>query len=218
MSKNPKQQNRYRQIGRAVGVMAIVIGVVGLIASTLLWQNNQNNDSDVLTGLPAQVERENAPASSDKETTEETFPRLEIPTTDTKAHLETVGIDDSGNMAAPTTSDVVSRYENSPVPGDGGNTVLAGHVDTLHGHRGGVFGSLDQLEEGDEVLFITEDEEELTYRVTTQNIYGHDEAPAAAVFGQDGPERLTLITCSGAWMDEQDTYQDRLVVVAERVE
>ena len=208
-----EKMKRRRQIGRVAGIGAVIFGMVGIGGTVWLWQDSLDEDENVTIGLPAQLEREEAPKPTEEETTEETFPRLEIPRINTKAGIEIVGLDDNGNMAAPTTSDVIARYENSATPGGGGNSVLAGHVDTIDDARGGVFGALDKINIGDEIVYITEDEE-LKYRVATKDIYKYDEEPDGGVFGQEGAERLTLITCSGTWIDDQDTYQDRLVVVA----
>jgi len=155
-------------------------------------------------------------ASTDNQTTE--LPRLELPQFDVSAPIESVGRNEDGNMREPSRSNIVSWYERGAFPGNEGNAVLAGHVDTPESPRGGIFGDLDQLDPGDEINFITEANEAITYRVSTMDVYPYDNAPLSEIFGETSYDRLTLITCSGHWNSELSIYEDRLIVVADRID
>jgi LPXTG-site transpeptidase (sortase) family protein len=89
-----------------------------------------------------------------------------------------------------------------------GNTVLVGH---LTGAAGSVFGHLDQLEAGDEIVAVSRG---LEYTFTVSATWvgpGDDSSPLAATT----TPRLTLMTCTGTWDPIGREYSDRLWVVAE---
>ena len=94
-----------------------------------------------------------------------------------------------------------------------GNVVLSGHVDLRDG-RAGIFRKLPELQTGDQILIVYEGNER-TYAVSElMNVEPEDLTP---LYPTDF-ERLTLITCDVETYDFfQDTYQKRVVVVAERI-
>lgn len=94
-----------------------------------------------------------------------------------------------------------------------GNVVLSGHVDLRDG-RAGIFRKLPELQAGDQILIIYEGNER-TYAVSElMNVEPEDLTP---LYPTDF-ERLTLITCDvETYNFFQDTYQKRVVVVAERI-
>lgn len=92
-----------------------------------------------------------------------------------------------------------------------GNIALAGHVETAEG-RNGVFASVKNLKQGDLVI-LKNGREERRYRVSSvSTVAPNDLTPLYPT----ATEQLTLITC-GSYNFFQDAYQDRIVVVAERV-
>ena len=104
--------------------------------------------------------------------------------------------------------DRVGHLEGTSLPGQPGNTVLAGHV-TLYEGGWGPFAQLSTLQVGDRV-FIVEGNHMLVFQVTETRLVTPVEL--SVVFPT--PEtRLTLITCS-AWSASDGAYMQRLVVVA----
>jgi hypothetical protein len=89
-----------------------------------------------------------------------------------------------------------------------GNTLLIGH---LRGPGGDVFGHLDRVKLGDEVVAVSRG---LEYRFVASSIAvlpNTDQTPLQAT---DTP-RLTLMTCTGTWNPITDEYSHRLWVIAE---
>ena len=206
---------RRRAYMKFLGLGLAVVGLAGLVWAWLIWLGDAAEPNKVQ--LPGSDVRSQAPESSEEPVDEGTLPRLEIAGLDVAARIEEVGQDESGNMREPSASDVVAIYNGNPSPGESGNSVLAGHVDTRSDFQGGIFGRLDEIAVGDGVDYYVDENTQYTYRVISREVYPYDDAPNSQIFSDDGEERLTLITCSGRWEDEAQTYDQRLVVVAERV-
>ena len=93
--------------------------------------------------------------------------------------------------------------------GEGGNIVLAGHVESAAGTPG-PFAHLFEASEGD-VVIVREGLREEHFVVTSIE---YAEPTDVSYVAQDGKRRLTLITCTD-WDWEQNTYLGRLIVIAE---
>ena len=137
--------------------------------------------------------------------------RLIIPKLGIDAEVQDVGVTASGNMGVPSNFTDVGWYKYGVVPGGSGSAVMAGHVDNGLG-LAGVFKRLGELEEGDEILIERIDGERLTFVVTGKRSYAYDAVPTDIVFNPSGSTRLNLITCEGAWVKSEKTYDQRLVV------
>lgn len=92
-----------------------------------------------------------------------------------------------------------------------GNIVLSGHVELSDGRRG-IFAGLDEMQIG-ETIILTRNGADHYYRVVDMMTVAPDDLTPVYPT-QD--ERLTLITCTG-YDFFSDTYEERQVVVAERV-
>jgi sortase A len=136
--------------------------------------------------------------------------RLQIDAIDVDAAMEYVGVDDDGNMDVPQEWENVAWYEPGTVPGDVGNSVIAGHYDSYTDPA--VFFDLNELEVGDIVRVITEDREELEFEVTELELVHVDEADTSKIFGETDERNLNLITCEGAWDPDAGMYDERLIV------
>src|SRR3990167_2224413 len=102
--------------------------------------------------------------------------RLIIARIGVDAHIENLGIDQNGNMGIPARWEDVGWYELGARPGEAGNGVIAGHLDTDRGAPA-AFYRLSQLVEGDTVEVINTDGNVLTFRVTGKEIYPYDQVP-----------------------------------------
>lgn len=142
--------------------------------------------------------------------------RMRIAEIDVDAPLVTVGIDQDGNMAAPTAGDVIGWYDFSGQPGEGsGNAVFAGHRD-LRGYGPAVFWDLEQLQHGDLIEVELADGTEIRYQVTGMESYPVDQVDMREILASTDRETLTLITCAGAF--ENGDYEDRHIVRAVRMD
>jgi sortase A len=137
--------------------------------------------------------------------------RLIIPKLNIDADVQEVGINAAGNMGVPNNFTDVAWYKYGVVPGGPGSAVMAGHVDNGLGLNG-VFKKLGELEPGDEIIIERRDGKRLAFVVTGKRSYPYDQVPTGIVFNPSGSTRLNLITCEGAWVKTEKTYDQRLVV------
>jgi sortase A len=141
---------------------------------------------------------------------------LSIPSIEVEGPVENVGILDNGEMGVPDAAEKIGWFEPGVKPGERGNAVMAGHVDSRSGPS--VFYDLKETEAGDEVQVTDENGRELTFEVTSVVQYDRREAPIQEIFGSTDKRRLNLITCTGTFNQEYGTHDDRLVVYTELVE
>lgn len=139
--------------------------------------------------------------------------RIRIPSIGVDAAVQHVGVNALGNMAAPKGYDDAGWYELGTVPGQAGSAVLAGHVDNGLA-LAGVFKRLEELPAGAEIYIDTQGGETLRFTVERSESYGYQTVPLETVFNANDQPRLNLITCAGAWLKGEKTYDQRLVVYA----
>jgi LPXTG-site transpeptidase (sortase) family protein len=147
--------------------------------------------------------------------------RLVIPEINVDAPLESKTVQEDGVMPMPSGPEVVAVYDFSVYqPGEehrvgfGGNAVLSGHVDYIR-YGPAVFWDLSELKPGDEVQVALDDGTEYRYAVVWNEKWPIEQVPWDKVFGVNGHDAVTLITCGGSW--DGSEYSDRRAVRAERV-
>jgi sortase (surface protein transpeptidase) len=161
---------------------------------------------------------------------------LRIPSLRISAAVLGVGINSKNVMDTPTGSanDPVWRkvfwYRGGGIPGTASTATIAGHVDDVLG-RPAIFARLGKLEPGDPIVVHDNrtgvDANFLVTKTVTYTLQQTiDPAVLAQVYGPgpvagqgpqpspDGLSHLTLITCTGHWVNGWGTYDHRLVVYA----
>lgn len=142
---------------------------------------------------------------------------LKIPSLNIEAPIEQVAIAADGSMDVPKLPFDVAWYELGPRPGETGSAVIAGHVNWKGGAKA-IFTDLDKLKPGDQVTIEDDQGVLVTFVVQRSEIYNAD-ADATDIFtSSDGKAHLNLITCSGEWNKQTDSYSQRLVVFTEILE
>lgn len=140
--------------------------------------------------------------------------RVQVARLDVRASVQPVGVGADGAMVIPKDARRVGWYRFGPAPGHlEGSAVLAGHVDSRTQGQG-VFFRLAAIEVGDVILLTQAGGAKLTYRVVARESLEKERLPTEELFARDGPPRLTLITCSGAYIPSLGGYQSNLVVTA----
>ncbi len=114
-------------------------------------------------------------------------------------------------MDIPSTGHEIGWFEPGFLPGAQGNAVMAGHLDTELGETA-VFWELRTLKAGDTVEVVRADGTIKKFIVTHQTTYDAQNAPMQELFGNSTGAHLNLITCNGAWQQDLQTYDKRLVV------
>jgi LPXTG-site transpeptidase (sortase) family protein len=143
--------------------------------------------------------------------------RLQIPALSIDANVQYVGINGKGNMGVPNNFTDVAWYKDGTVPGQLGSAVIDGHVDNGLG-LDGVFKHLSDIKIGDDIYVETADQQNVMHFVVDDiELYPYKDVPTDLVFNQTDAARLNLVTCDGAWVKGDKTYDHRLVVYAKLV-
>lgn len=138
------------------------------------------------------------------------YPRLGI-----HAAVESVGLA-VGRIGLPSESTNVGWFTDSPRPGQRGNSIIDGHLDTFNGPA--VFWRLKRARPGDEFTVIDERRRTFRYRVTDLQVYSRTEPRKFEdVFDYTTKFKISLITCAGKWIRSEHQYSQNLVVNAELV-
>lgn len=131
-----------------------------------------------------------------------------------EAFVEQVGKDSEGKMDIPSDFYNTAWYRLGPKPGEVGNAVIAGHLDTPTGAPS-TFWSITNLEKGDQIEVLDREEEKYIFSVTDIANYRYDQFPINEVFGPSNKKRLNLITCGGTFDASTKNYSNRTVVFSE---
>ena len=127
------------------------------------------------------------------------------------ARILVMGINEKGELDTPNNIFDVGWYESSSKPGEGGTMMIDGHNGGPHMY--GVFKNLPSLvigdtikvERGDGVVFKYQVVENTTVPLSESDGYMSE----AAKSPEKGKESVTLISCTGEWSDQQQTYLSR---------
>ena len=128
-----------------------------------------------------------------------------------KARILPMGVNMEGELATPNNIFDVGWYDGSGLPGAGGTMVIDGHNGGPHVH--GVFKKLPDLGEGDLITIERGDGVIYKYKVVENKSVPLAEADAymatAMRSPEAGKESVTLISCTGDWSEQQQTYLSR---------
>jgi hypothetical protein len=138
--------------------------------------------------------------------------RLEIPALAVSAPVVDAPTMASGELLVPADPGQVGWWVGGAAAGaPTGTLLLAGHADNPF-----VTGALFRLKDlpMGAVVYVASDVQRYTYRITARRAYPRSHLPAT-LFERDGPPRLALVTCGGAF--QHGRYEDNIVVYAEPV-
>jgi LPXTG-site transpeptidase (sortase) family protein len=137
--------------------------------------------------------------------------RLRIPAIGVDTPLVRLGLTSKGELAVPAKAMDAGWYTGSPVPGQVGPAVIAGHV-----HWSGidaVFARLTELAPGDSILVALADRTTATFTVDRVATYAKTKFPTALVYGPLEVAGLRLITCGG-YDPASRTYEANVIAFA----
>lgn len=142
---------------------------------------------------------------------------VSIPAIGVHAPLIAVGADAQGALEVPPLDrpTVAGWYRHGVSPGETGNAVLVGHVDSAAGPA--VFFDLGRLRPGDTVHVARVDGRVARFAVDAVGSYPKDRFPTDEVYGPGTVAGLRLITCGGRFDRSSGDYVDNIVVFATRV-
>jgi len=141
-------------------------------------------------------------------------PPVEVRFAGRSAPVDAVGLDAARQVVVPEDVRRAGWYAPGPQPGDrAGAAVLVGHADDADQGLG-TFAGLRDLAAGDEVVVRTASGRHLVHDVVSFERFAKSEVPVDRLFTTQGPHRLVLISCGGAFDPVRRTYAENLVVTA----
>jgi LPXTG-site transpeptidase (sortase) family protein len=141
--------------------------------------------------------------------------RLEIPAIDVQAEVMPVGITAQNELEVPSLDKpmVAGWYRMGVTPGERGNAVIVGHVDSEKVGPA-VFFNLGKLELGDVIRVSRADGSVATFQVDGVKSFLKSEFPHEIVYGDNGLAALRLVTCGGQYDPKHRNYLSNVVVFA----
>ena len=141
--------------------------------------------------------------------------RLKVPAIGVDAAVEQVGKTPDGAMDVPSNFFATAWYQLGPRPGEAGNAVIDGHVDSTTGKA--IFYDLRKLARGDQIVVVGDDGVERRFVVSDMGAYATADVPLDRVFGPATGAHLNLITCDSNTTFNRAThsYDGNLVVYAD---
>ena len=221
MRKRCRGHHRYRRAALAALLLTDLLGACGRAADPPPITAPPSSVAQAPTPQPSPTPPPTPPPSPPPAPTETPVPRvglpvrLKIPAIGVDAAVEYVGLTPDGAMDVPKDYDNTAWYQLGPRPGEPGNAVIAGHVDSAE--KGPVvFWDLRELLAGDRIIVVGDDGVERAFVVTASASYNRTELPLDRVFGAASGARLNLITCDGVFDEQRREYDKNLVVYTRR--
>ena len=218
-------------IARVIGFLAVLALLLGLLlplVGAAAQETNADEEvatTEALSEVPSTGARRPGPiilaatrvAAPEPEPVEGVAPvELQVDSVGVDAPIE-LGTVTDGAMQDPSGPWVVSWYEPLGKVGEGGNVVMAGHVDYWNVGPA-VFWDVRYLPEGDIIRVVGEDGKSYEYAVQWIQPYMAEELTPEVIqndiVGDTGEETLTLITCGGEFNPDTGEYNQRWVVRA----
>lgn len=133
------------------------------------------------------------------------------------ARLMPMGENSDGSVQSPVNIFDAGWYTDSVKPGDIGAMFVDAHASGTT--RQGLFAYLDTLSKGDTLQVEKGNGKRLTYRVVyTETVALEDVDMKKALLPYGNTLRgLNLMTCSGAWVQDKQTYDHRVIVYTEQI-
>lgn len=197
-----------------LGVLAIAMWcLIGLVVGAA-WLMTGNRPAPHAAGTPGtvvQTERPDRPVSSGAGERPE---RLRVSRIGVDTRLMDLDLTAKRELQVPPLSQpwTAGWYDRSPVPGDVGPSVLAGHVDSRTGPA--VFYRLHELVRGDRIVVDRSDGRTATFLVDRVEQVSKSAFPTKRVYGATPRPELRLITCGGTFDAASGHYLANVVVYA----
>ncbi|GAA2396228.1 class F sortase [Dactylosporangium salmoneum] len=188
----------------ALFIIALVVAGVALIGTSLGTGPPVLPVVSGLSGLTGEVMRSaSVPV------------RVAIAAIGVDAPVERVDVSGDGILQPPSLEEpkTVGWYRRGPTPGERGNAVLVGHVDTA-ATGPAVFYELGRLRPGDAITVTRQDGSAATFAVEAVRLFDKSAFPADLVYGPAPDARLELVTCGGSFDRRTANYLGNTVVTA----
>jgi hypothetical protein len=193
------------RLGAGTAWIGVAIGLVLVLAAVLLQVRGFTTPSSV-GAVPA-----GGSGGFGRTSAGDVPDRLLIGAIAVDAPVRPVAIS-AGQLGVPADGRVLGWWRDGAAPAAGaGTVVLAGHVDTKADGPGALY-RLETLVPG-QGISVSSASGPAGYRVVARHAYRKGRLPAD-LFSADGPARLALVTCGGAFDRTTRTYAYNVVVYA----
>lgn len=136
---------------------------------------------------------------------------LRIASIGVSTDLVRLGLNQDRTVEVPRDAAQAGWFDQGPVPGQPGSSVVLGHVDSVEGPA--VFHRLSQLRPGDPIKVQLSDGSVALFEVGRVATYTNENFPARDVYaGSPGRPALNLVTCGGEYDEERGGWQSNVVV------
>ncbi|MFI7068890.1 class F sortase [Micromonospora sediminicola] len=141
--------------------------------------------------------------------------RITIDRIGVSSNILALGVNDDGTVQVPPLDQAMDAgwYKLGASPGEVGNAVIMGHVDSAK-IGPAVFFRLGELLPGDMIQVARVDRTEVTFRVDGVKSYPKDAFPTDLVYGPSDRASLRVITCGGTFDERKRSYTDNVIVFA----
>jgi LPXTG-site transpeptidase (sortase) family protein len=139
---------------------------------------------------------------------------IRVPAIGVSAPVQEVGKNADGTVQVPPVDshNLTGWYKYGPTPGQRGDSVILGHVDSYTGLS--VFYYLKDLTAGDKIYVTLTDGKVATFEVDGLQKVSKDAFPTASVYGKSGYASLRLLTCGGTFDETTGHYLYNIIVYA----
>ncbi|MGW0666924.1 sortase domain-containing protein [Streptomyces sp. NPDC002746] len=137
---------------------------------------------------------------------------IRVPEIGVRTRIDKVTRATDGSVDMPPDPDHAGWYTGSATPGEIGNTIVVGQLDSRSGPA--AFYGLGALRKGPRIVITRHDESTAHFSVTAMNVWAKDDFPSRRVHSPTTTSTLTLITCAG-WDTQRHPYRSNLVLTAE---
>ncbi|WP_189045766.1 class F sortase [Micromonospora sonchi] len=143
---------------------------------------------------------------------------ISIPRIGVDADIMALGTNPDGSVQVPPLDQALLAgwYEPGPSPGEVGNAVIVGHVDSA-AIGPAVFFSLGALQPGDIITVRRLDGRSADFRVDSVSSHSKNAFPTEQVYGPNDQPGLRVITCGGQFDEATGDYLDNVIVFASLV-
>ncbi|MEV0427454.1 class F sortase [Micromonospora sp. NPDC050495] len=140
---------------------------------------------------------------------------ISIPRIGVRAPIMSLGLKPDGTLEVPPLTEAMKAgwYSSGASPGEVGNAVVVGHVDSAK-LGPAVFFNLGSLVKGDTISVAREDGSTATFVVDEVTSYPKASFPTDLVYGPSDKPGLRVVTCGGVFDSSAGSYLNNVIVLA----
>ena len=204
----------------AIGIVAVILVATGVLLGINGFKANRAIETQIKAMNAVSENSVNAAASDDNlvatNNNNSVIPSipsfLRIPILGVDAKVINVSTDSNNVIQAPGGIFDVGWYDGSAKLGEKGAVFMDGHVSGWTEH--GVFYDIKNLKEGDEISAEGNDGQVFTYKVVALEYFDADNVDMSKALKPyiSGKQGLNIMTCGGKFNNEQQKYEQRVVV------